>query len=130
MIKLNVKTVRFIVVGVLGALSYFLCSYLFLTYTELAAYMSGFLAYACSFSFTYLGQKIWAFRSTTPHRVTLVRYTLLQLFCAIFAATFTQVGVYYSYLSPLILSALITGFTGGVSYVISTYWVFYDSSEE
>ncbi|HIG66088.1 MAG TPA: GtrA family protein [Methyloprofundus sp.] len=130
MIELNWKTVRFIVVGVLGALVYFLCSYLFLTYTELPAYASGLLAYACSFGFAYLGQKIWAFRSVAPHGVTLVRYAVLQLFCAIFAATYTQVGVSYSHLSPLILSALATVFTGGISYIISFCWVFADSPEQ
>ncbi|MEO1887687.1 MAG: GtrA family protein [Methyloprofundus sp.] len=130
MIELNCKTMRFIVVGVLGALVYFFCSYLFLTYTRLPAFVSSLLAYACSFGFAYLGQKIWAFRSVTPHSVTLFRYALLQLFCATFAATFTQAFVSYSHLSPLLLSALAIFFTSGISYIVSSCWVFVDSPEQ
>lgn len=130
MIELNWKTVRFIIVGVLGALVYFFCSYFFLTYTRLPAFVASLLAYACSFGFAYLGQKIWAFRSVAPHSVTLVRYALLQLFCATFAATFTQVFVSYSHLSPLFLSALATVFTSGISYIVSSCWVFAESAEQ
>ena len=130
MIELNWKTVRFIVVGVLGALVYFFCSYLLLTYTHLPAYLASLLAYACSFGFAYLGQKIWAFRSVAPHRITLFRYTLLQVCCAIFAATFTQVFVSYSKVSPLLISALVTVSISGISYIVSSCWVFSDSYDQ
>lgn len=130
MIELNWKTLRFIVVGVLGAIVYFTCSYLFLTLTSLPAFLASLLAYACSFGFAYLGQKYWAFRSIAPHSVTLFRYAVLQACCAIFAATFTQVSVSYSELSPLLLSALATVFTSGISYVVSSCWVFADTAEE
>ena len=129
MIELNWKTVRFIVVGVLGALVYFICSYLFLTYTELPAFIASLLAYTCSFGFAYLGQKFWAFRSIAPHSVTLFRYAVLQACCATFAATFTQVSVSYTDVSPLLLSGLATVFTSGISYVVSSCWVFADSSD-
>ncbi|OQK16727.1 hypothetical protein AU255_02125 [Methyloprofundus sedimenti] len=130
MIELNWKTVRFIVVGILGALVYFICSYLFLTYTRLPAFLASLFAYACSFGFAYLGQKLWAFRSVSPHKVTLFRYAVLQLSCATFAATFTQVFVSYTDLSPLLLSGLATMFTSGISYIVSSCWVFADASEQ
>jgi len=129
-IKLKGKTIRFIIVGVLGALVYFIASYLFLTYTELPAYLASLLAYACSFGFAYLGQKLWAFRSIAPHSVTLFRYAVLQACCATFAATFTQVFVSYSEWSPLLLSGVATIFTSSISYVVSSCWVFADSSEQ
>ena len=130
MIELNWKTVRFIIVGVLGALVYFSCSYLFLTYSELPAFLASLFAYACSFSFAYLGQKYWAFRSIAPHSVTLFRYAVLQVCCATFAATFTQVFVSYSDLSPVLLSALAAVLTSGISYIVSSCWVFADSDRQ
>lgn len=130
MIELNWKTVRFIIVGVLGALVYFICSYLFLSYTQLPAFVSSLLAYACSFGFAYLGQKYWAFRSIAPHSITLFRYAVLQAGCATFAASFTQVSVSYSDLSPLLLSGLAAVFTSGISYIVSSCWVFADASEQ
>ena len=130
MIELSRKTLRFIVVGILGALVYFICSYLFLTYTQLPAFLASLFAYACSFGFAYLGQKIWAFRSVSPHKVTLFRYAVLQFCCATFAATFTQVFVSYTELSPLLLSGLATLMTSGISYIVSSCWVFADASEQ
>jgi putative flippase GtrA len=129
MIELNWKTVRFIAVGILGALVYFIGSYLFLTYTEIPAFLASLLTYGCSFGFAYLGQKVFAFRSIAPHSVTLARYAVLQACCATFVATFTQVFVSYTDLSPLIISGLATVFTSGISYVVSSCWVFSDSSE-
>lgn len=130
MIELNWKTVRFIVVGVLCALVYFIASYLFLTYTELPAFIASLLAYACSFGFAYLGQKFWAFRCIAPHSVTLFRYAVLQACCATFAATFTQAFVSYTNVSPLLLSGLATVLTSGTSYIVSSCWVFADASEQ
>jgi putative flippase GtrA len=128
-IELNWKTVRFIVIGVLGALVYFFCSYLLLSYTELPAFLASLFAYACSFGFAYLGQKVWAFRSIAPHSVTLFRYAVLQACCATFAAIFTQVSVLYSDWSALLLSGLAAVLTSGISYIVSSRWVFTNSSE-
>lgn len=130
MIELNWKTVRFIVIGVLGALVYFFCSYLLLSYTELPAFLASLFAYACSFGFSYLGQKVWAFRSIAPHSVTLFRYAVLQACCATFAAIFTQVSVLYSDWSALLLSGLAAVLTSGISYIVSSRWVFTNSSEQ
>lgn len=130
MIELSWKTLRFIIVGVLGALIYFICSYLFLSYSELPAYLASLCAFVCSFCFAYLGQKYWAFRSIAPHSVTLFRYGILQTCCATFAASFTQISVTYSDLSPLFLSALATVFTSGISYIVSSLWVFAEVDEQ
>ena len=127
MTLINLTTLRFIIVGGAGALVYFLCSYLFLTLTQLPAFLASLLAYVCSFGFSYLGQKCWAFRSTASHRVTLSRYAILQIFCAIFAATFTHISVSVSQLSPLYASAIATFLTCGISYFASSLWVFSDS---
>lgn len=130
MLNINWKTIRFIIVGAAGALIYLLCSYALIAFFHLEAYVASLIAYATSFSFAYLGQKIWAFRSIAPHSVTFTRYALLQLFCASFAATFSQLAANQGSLSALQLSTAASFLTALISYWASSYWVFADNTDQ
>lgn len=130
MSKINWKTIRFIIIGGSGALIYLLCSYALITYLHFQAYSASLVAYAASFIFAYLGQKIWAFRSIAPHSRTLTRYALLQFFCAAFAAVFSQLAANQGMLSTLQLSTLASILTAVISYFASSYWVFAEYSDQ
>ncbi len=90
-------------------------------------FWASIIAYGCAFGAAYLGQKIWAFRSTLSHRVSLPRYAALQLGCALFAAAVTELASLFGNYSPLYTSALATVLVSVVSYFVSLLWVFADT---
>lgn len=126
---INWQTIRFIITGAAGALLYFVCSYVLISQFRWPAYLASLSAYATSFGFTYLGQKLWAFRSTAPHSRTVTRYALLQGGCAGFTALFTQLAADHTPLSTLAISFIATFVAAGVSYFASSCWVFVEESE-
>ena len=123
------QTIRFIITGSAGALLYFICSYVLISQFHWPVYLASLSAYATSFGFTYLGQKIWAFRSTAPHTRTVSRYAILQGGCAGFTALFSQLAADHTALSTFAISFIATFVAAGVSYFASSYWVFVDEPE-
>ena len=122
----NNQLTRFIAIGVAGALIYFGCSYLLLTEWAWPPFWAGIGAYVIAFGFAYLGQKLWAFQSISPHRRSLPRYTFLQIGGAIFTSSAIHYLSLYTPLGPLIIAGMATIINGALSFVISSKWVFND----
>jgi putative flippase GtrA len=118
--------IRYVFVGAAAALGYFVVCYLLQKIPGWTASLASGVAYGAMFGFAYLGQRNIAFRSTRLHRKSLPAYLLLQLGCALLAALIVEFLTRASRQSPLVASAAATVIAGGVSYVVSASWVFFD----
>ncbi|MFS6545868.1 GtrA family protein, partial [Staphylococcus aureus] len=84
------KFVRFVIVGGGCALLYFVLMWFSRARLGLTPFLATICAYGVSFCVAYTLQHRWTFRSDTTHRVTLPRYALVQVTCAILTALITQ----------------------------------------
>jgi putative flippase GtrA len=126
--SMSEKTVRFVVVGSACAALYFLLCLFFRAVLDWRAFAATGVAYAICFCLGYLGQKKFAFRSTSRHTRSLPRYAALQATVAIVTAISTEWLTGALDLSPLYMSVFATGMAGVVSFFASYYWVFREPS--
>lgn len=119
------KFVRFFIVGGSCALLYFALMWFFRASLELTPFVATMCAYAVSFCIAYTLQHKWTFRSDAAHKVTLPRYALVQVTCALLTAGITQAISYIYPQSPSwILAAASTVLASGLSFALSSLWVF------
>jgi putative flippase GtrA len=121
---------RFIVVGVTCAIVYFVLSLLFQLQLRFNPFFASIAAYGLAFGLAYVLQKTWTFRSSVDHRVSLPRYAVLQVGCALFTASVTQFLSFMGDVSPVYISFFATGLACLVSYILSSSWVFADRQSE
>lgn len=122
---MNDKLLRFVIVGGGSALLYFALMWFFRARLSFAPFAATIFAYCISFCVAYALQHRWTFRSEASHRVTLPRYALVQATCALLTALITQ-GVAHMYpnASNWLLAGLSTVLASGLSFVLSSLWVF------
>ena len=114
---------RFVAAGSFAAAIYFV---LMLTFLHLGAHsaVAALLAHFLAFFVGYTVQKRFAFRSSSTHSRSLPRYALLQLSCAGSAVLAATVSSAIVAASPMTVAAVTTVVLSGVSYVLSSRWVF------
>ena len=125
--NINTVPMRFVIIGLAGAFGYFVLNFFFQTRFRLSPFLASALAYGLAFSLVYLGQKIWAFRSTSPHTKSLPRYAIVQLVSLFTGSAITQLAATYGGLSPILSSACAAAVAGVVSYTLSRTWAFSDA---
>lgn len=81
-------------------------------------------AYALAFGIGYTLQRGWTFNAQHRHRDAFPRYLALQVGCGLFSGVVSQIAVAGFGLSPLAMSLATTLIAGGVSFVLSRFWVF------
>jgi len=118
--------VRFIIVGILTAVLYFVIFYVLYSKFEIAPYLSAIVAHSTSFSVAYLSHKIWTYESKTTVRESLPKYFLLQLMCLSMTAGGTQLVYELFELNHFFISVLATLLASAFSFIVSTFWVFAD----
>lgn len=120
---------RFVVVGGSSALLYFLLMWFFRARVGFAPFLATICAYAIAFCVAYMLQHRWTFRSDAHHRVTLPRYALVQLTCALLTAGITEAVAHVYPQSPSwLLAGISTVLASGLSFVLSSMWVFSTTS--
>lgn len=119
------RLVRFVIVGGGCALLYFALMWFFRASLSFAPFVATILAYAISFCVAYTLQHRWTFRSDASHKVTLPRYALVQVTCALLTAVITQAVSHLYPQSPnWLLAGISTVLASGLSFVLSSLWVF------
>ncbi|WP_108470441.1 GtrA family protein [Rhodanobacter thiooxydans] len=119
------KFVRFLIVGGGCALLYFVLMWFCRANLGFAPFVATICAYGVSFCVAYVLQHRWTFRSEATHKVTLPRYTLAQVTCALLTAGITQAISHIYPQSPnWILAGVSTVLASGLSFVLSSLWVF------
>lgn len=115
---------RFITIGVIASLLHFFMM-LSLISAEFRPAFATVLAFLVAFLFAYSAQRNWAFKSNISHRKLLPRYFISQLFCIATAALASEVTHNITLLSEnMIVAAVTTIISGGLSYLLSSRWVF------
>jgi len=126
---MRTKFTRFVLVGGGSALLYFALMWFFRATIGLAPFLATLSAYAISFCVAYTLQHRWTFRSDAQHRVTLPRYALVQLTCALLTAGITQAIAHIYPQSPSwLLAGISTVLASSLSFVLSSMWVFSTTS--
>lgn len=119
------KLARFLVVGVGCALLYLGLAWTFQASAGLPPFLATIAAYMISFSIAYMLQRVWTFRSEAAHKVALPRYATVQALAALLTATATQIVAHiYPNSSSMMIAAMSTALAGGLSFVLSSTWVF------
>lgn len=119
------QLVRFIIVGGGGALLYFALMWFFRADLGWTPFSATICAYAMSFCAVYTLQHKWTFRSGASHKVTLPRYVVVQVTCALLTAGITQVVSQLYLRSPgWLLAGISTVVAAGLSFILSSLWVF------
>lgn len=119
------KFVRFLLVGGGCAVLYFILAWAFQAQAELPPFFATIAANAISFCVAYLLQRTWTFRSVATHKVTLPRYATVQVLAALTTATVAQtIAHFYPHASSLTIAAVSTVIASGLSFVLSSVWVF------
>lgn len=121
---LDKKLVRFFVVGLSSALTYFGLSYFLQTELDWRPFWASIIAYGFAFGFAYLCQRNWTFQSTLLHRKSLPRYAGVQIFCSFCAATVEQLSSSFGGLSPQFTAAIAAMSAGLLGFILSLLWVF------
>ncbi|WP_429306347.1 GtrA family protein [Paraburkholderia sp. GAS38] len=122
---------RFLLVGTSSAICYFLIMLLLQKAFALAPWAASGGAYSLTFGVTYLLQRGWTFGSSAAHNRALPRYAAVQLSLLVLT-TLAVRGVSFEFpgVSPLPISLLATIFAAGMSFIISSKWVFGNVSKD
>lgn len=121
---------RFVIVGVTTAILYFILFYGMRSLLGWLPLLASAIAYLAGFVFAYLCHNYWTFRSQVSVRHSLPRYSLLQIVCLCLTAGLTQ-ALYFAFeFEEWIVSAISTALAAGMSYVVSTLWVFVGEKSE
>lgn len=119
------KLARFLIVGVGCAFLYFGLAFVLRAHGGLRPFMATIAAYVISFGIAYVLQRTWTFQATTRHAVTLPRYAAVQGTAALLTATLTEVIAHFQpTASALAIAAVSTVIAAGLSFVLSSTWVF------
>jgi len=118
------KLLKFIITGVSSACAYFLLSYSFQNYLKWPPFIASNIAYMTTFCSSYLAQRNWTFASTLPHRKTLTRYGILQVFCSLVTGFVADASTKFEYINLETAVFVATIFAGILSYLLSTIWIF------
>ena len=115
---------RYLVVGVLATLTYFLGGLFFVRLLEWPLLPGNACAFILGFAVSYTGQRFWTFREARGrHTVLLIRFALVQVgglvLNSAIIALLHRLGCLYE-LSMLVASALVPL----VSYALLRFWVF------
>lgn len=121
---LEPQMARFVVVGGSAAGAFFVLSYVFVAWIGLPPFPAAALAYAIAFVGSYLTQRAWTFGGARTHRHALPRYLAAQALCALVAACVAHYSMSAFDAPPLLMSMLATITAAGISYLISSRWVF------
>lgn len=121
------RTVRFIIVGVLAAALQFLLTWGFM-YLGWQPALAVAAAFAVAFVAAYSAHHGWTFqreaRPDTGHGRTLPRYAVTQLLSLMAGAGVAEFCSSQAGMSHVVTAALSTLTSGGLSYVLSSRWVF------
>lgn len=83
------------------------------------------MAFITTFLVAYFLQRNWTFASRAGHRTLLPRYLMAQLLCMAGSAGTAEIAHSMPLLSSsLIIAAITTLVSGGMSYFLSSRWVF------
>ena len=114
---------RFVAVGVGGAVVLFAATYAF--QRAGAAPIWGYaLAYAIAFVFSYSLQRAWTFGARHSHNEAFPRYLVLQLGCATASALTGQALTNWTACPPILISAISTVIASALSFLGASLWVF------
>jgi len=122
---MRLRLLRFILSGAGTALLYLVLSYT-LAHVGLQPLLGNVAAYAAAFMVGYLLQRNWTFDGTSRHRRALPRYFGAQVACALVSGLAGQGLVSLLGASLLLMAGATTVIAGGMSYILSFYWVFSD----
>lgn len=126
---MNSRFIRFVIVGGGSAILYFLLMWLCRSSLGLTPFLATICAYSASFCAAYTLQHRWTFRSGTTHRITLPRYALVQVICAVLTAGVTQaISHAYPQAADGILAGISTALASSLSFVLSSRWAFSSAS--
>lgn len=117
------RLLRFVTVGVGGALLFFGLSWLLVS-RGLSPFTGSAVAYATAFVVAYSAHRSWTFEGRHDHAQALPRYFVLQLGCALFSGVVAHVAVSRFGMSPLTMSMFTTVAASAASYFLSSLWVF------
>jgi putative flippase GtrA len=115
---------RFLVVGGVCAVLYFLICLGLREYAGLSAFFSSFWAYVICFWIGYGSQRGLTFRSSVKHSIAIRRYFILHATGAIVVSALTSIATDVSSLAPVYTSLVSTTLCGIASFFISSRWVF------
>ncbi|TAM36270.1 MAG: GtrA family protein [Rhodanobacter sp.] len=119
------KFLRFVIVGGGCALLYFVVMWFCRASLGLTPFLATICAYGVSFCVAYTLQHRWTFRSASAYRETLPRYALVQVICALLTAGITQAISHFQPQAPgWLLAGISTVLASGLSFVLSSQWVF------
>ena len=123
------ELVRFLIVGGGCALLYFVLMWFSRANLGLEPFTATICAYGVSFCVAYTLQYKWTFHSDIAHKVTLPRYAAVQATSALLTASITQAASHFYPHSPSwLLAGISTIVASGLSFVLSSQWVFGTSS--
>jgi putative flippase GtrA len=126
---MNAQFIRFVVVGGGSVVLYFLLTWLCRSSLGLTPFLAAICAYSATFCVAYTLQHRWTFRSATAHRITLPRYALVQVICAILTAGVTQaISHAYPWAADWMLAGISTALASGLSFALSSRWAFSSTS--
>ena len=114
---------RFVIVGAGANAALLGLSYLFQR-AGIAAFAAGIAAYAIAFAGAYRAQHGWTFGGVQAHGTAFPRYAATQAACAVAAGLAAQLWTWLA--GPQLLGASLaaTITAAGMSYVLSSKWVF------
>jgi putative flippase GtrA len=118
------KLLRFIVVGVLTALSYMGLITLFANVLELSPVVSVFIAYPLAVIFNYLAHYLWTFKSDLPHSVSFSRFLLVNALFYLINLLATDVVAPLLGMDFLPFQLVVTCSFAAATFVIQKLWVF------
>lgn len=129
---MNIKNrdFRFLLVGTTTALIYFLLMWLLMTFNIRPA-ISATVAFLIAFACAYSAQRKWTFASKVGHSTLLPRYLISQILCVTTSAGIAEIA-HKILLFPdsVVVAALATFVSGGMSYLLSSRWVFAKSAQD
>lgn len=124
---LGYRLVRFVIVGGGAAALLMTLNFGFMR-LGLPPFAAGLTAYAISFVFAYTLQSLWTFPSDKRHSRTLPRYLIVQVCCALISGALSHLLVRMLDWTPAVASAVMTVCVSGLSYFLSSLWVFADDN--
>ena len=121
---------RFVIIGVASTAGYFMLVFVFQKALHQSAWISSGLAYVLMFSLTYAIHHRWTFHTTAAHRRSLPRYLMTQ----VLSLLLTMSGIHgfagvFPDASALSASAAATLIACGISFFLSSRWVFANDSD-
>lgn len=120
---LQLRWVRFGLVGGAATAAYYFLGLLFVSFFSLPLLFGNFVAYSLSFAVSYLGQSKWTFAARSSHAVMLPRFAATQGIGLVINSGIIElcarIGIIYE-VSMLIAVAIVPV----VVYFICKYWVF------